>query len=223
MMPTTTEDRTTVTATSSSHGALGPGPGRGLLFGVPAALAALALSACAQSGPGTSRRRLPPAPPRSRGSVPDRPRQDGSRWSFRTPQPCWPSHLMPLPCRATPAACPRPSPPPTGTSRSISTPRRSRATSRWLIGPNSGWPISRARTPHPRTAAVPRRNGVPGRPRFLRGSTYVTRIGAHKYREIACLVAGTRGSSVLVVATPAIPGTASAPCCSKRWTRMPPR
>ncbi|WP_179129004.1 hypothetical protein [Arthrobacter sp. 49Tsu3.1M3] len=33
--------------------------------------------------------------------------------------------------------------------------------------------------------------------------TYVTRIGAHKYREIACLVAGTRGSSVLVVATPA--------------------
>jgi hypothetical protein len=33
--------------------------------------------------------------------------------------------------------------------------------------------------------------------------TYVTRIGAHKYREIACLVAGTRGSSVLVVAAPA--------------------
>lgn len=33
--------------------------------------------------------------------------------------------------------------------------------------------------------------------------TYVTRIGAHEYREIACLVAGTRGSSVLVVAAPA--------------------
>ncbi len=30
--------------------------------------------------------------------------------------------------------------------------------------------------------------------------SYVTRIGAHHYREIACLVAGTRGSSVLVVA-----------------------
>jgi hypothetical protein len=32
--------------------------------------------------------------------------------------------------------------------------------------------------------------------------TYVTRVGAHKYREIACLVAGTHGSSVLVVAAP---------------------
>lgn len=29
---------------------------------------------------------------------------------------------------------------------------------------------------------------------------YVSRIGAHEYREIACLVEGTRGSSVLVVA-----------------------
>ncbi|MET3919574.1 hypothetical protein [Arthrobacter sp. UYEF20] len=33
--------------------------------------------------------------------------------------------------------------------------------------------------------------------------SYVTRIGAHRYREIACLVAGTRGGSVLVVAAPA--------------------
>ncbi|BCW71067.1 hypothetical protein [Arthrobacter sp. NicSoilB8] len=33
--------------------------------------------------------------------------------------------------------------------------------------------------------------------------TYVTRIGSHVYREIACLVAGTRGGSVLVVAAPA--------------------
>lgn len=30
--------------------------------------------------------------------------------------------------------------------------------------------------------------------------SYVTRVGAHRYREIACLVAGTRGSSVLVAA-----------------------
>ncbi|MFP3580270.1 hypothetical protein SB659_11870 [Arthrobacter sp. SIMBA_036] len=33
--------------------------------------------------------------------------------------------------------------------------------------------------------------------------TYVTTIGAHRYSEIACLVAGGRGSSVLVVAAPA--------------------
>lgn len=33
--------------------------------------------------------------------------------------------------------------------------------------------------------------------------TYVTRIGGHKYREIACLVAGARGGSVLVAAAPA--------------------
>ena len=33
--------------------------------------------------------------------------------------------------------------------------------------------------------------------------TYVTRVGAHQYREIACLVAGIRGSSVLVAAAPA--------------------
>jgi hypothetical protein len=32
--------------------------------------------------------------------------------------------------------------------------------------------------------------------------SYVTSIGVHSYREIACLVAGARGSSVLVVATP---------------------
>jgi hypothetical protein len=30
--------------------------------------------------------------------------------------------------------------------------------------------------------------------------SYVTSLGAHEYREIACLVAGTRGDSVLVVA-----------------------
>ncbi|GAA2144890.1 hypothetical protein GCM10009825_36880 [Arthrobacter humicola] len=33
--------------------------------------------------------------------------------------------------------------------------------------------------------------------------TYVTRVGAHRYREIACLVAGSRGSSVVVAAAPA--------------------
>jgi hypothetical protein len=33
--------------------------------------------------------------------------------------------------------------------------------------------------------------------------TYVTRIGGHKYREIACLVSGPRGGSVLVAAAPA--------------------
>ena len=32
---------------------------------------------------------------------------------------------------------------------------------------------------------------------------YVTRIGAHEYREMACLVGGARGGSVLVVATAA--------------------
>ncbi|WP_427135233.1 hypothetical protein [Pseudarthrobacter sp. S9] len=32
--------------------------------------------------------------------------------------------------------------------------------------------------------------------------SYVTRIGAHRYHEIACLVEGTRGGSVLVVASP---------------------
>jgi hypothetical protein len=34
--------------------------------------------------------------------------------------------------------------------------------------------------------------------------TYVTRIGGHKYREIACLVSGPRGGSVLVAAAPAV-------------------
>lgn len=33
--------------------------------------------------------------------------------------------------------------------------------------------------------------------------TYVTRIGGHKYREMACLVTGRRGGSVVVVAAPA--------------------
>lgn len=33
--------------------------------------------------------------------------------------------------------------------------------------------------------------------------SYVTRVGGNRYREIACLVTGTRASSVLVVAAPA--------------------
>jgi hypothetical protein len=44
---------------------------------------------------------------------------------------------------------------------------------------------------------------------FFRGGTgacvadtYVTRVGAHRYQEIACLVTGACGSSVLVVAAP---------------------
>jgi len=32
---------------------------------------------------------------------------------------------------------------------------------------------------------------------------YVTRIGTHHYREIACLVAGAHGGTVIVAATPA--------------------
>jgi hypothetical protein len=33
--------------------------------------------------------------------------------------------------------------------------------------------------------------------------SYVTRIGAHRYREIACLVTGSRASSVIIAAAPA--------------------
>jgi hypothetical protein len=49
------------------------------------------------------------------------------------------------------------------------------------------------------------RAGMPfrGGPGSCVEDTYVTRVGGHKYREIACLVAGTRGGSVLVAAAPA--------------------
>ena len=111
---------------------------------------------------------------------------------------------MPLPCRATPAAYPQPSPPPTGTSRIYlnATPQQGdESLANWsefrlahLTGENAA---SASRLQY--RAGMEFRGGT--------GScvedTYVTRIGAHKYREIACLVAGTRGSSVLVVAAPA--------------------
>ncbi|HEY8295542.1 MAG TPA: hypothetical protein VIG41_09410, partial [Micrococcaceae bacterium] len=32
--------------------------------------------------------------------------------------------------------------------------------------------------------------------------SYVTRIGSHRYREIACFVSGAHASSVIVAATP---------------------
>ena len=49
------------------------------------------------------------------------------------------------------------------------------------------------------------RAGMPfrGGPGSCVEDTYVSRIGGHKYREIACLVTGKHGSSVLVAATPA--------------------
>ncbi len=31
---------------------------------------------------------------------------------------------------------------------------------------------------------------------------YVTRVGAHRFRELACLVAGPKGGSVIVAAAP---------------------
>ena len=46
---------------------------------------------------------------------------------------------------------------------------------------------------------------------------YLTRIGAHHYQEIACLVQGHTSASVIVAAAPAAPGPRPARCCSRRW------
>ena len=40
---------------------------------------------------------------------------------------------------------------------------------------------------------------------------YVTEIGAHHYKEIACLVQGRSGASVIVAAAPAAQWTQAAP------------
>lgn len=203
MMPTTTEDRTTVTATGSSHGALGPGPGRGLLFGVPAALAALALSAC--GSPAGNQTAAPAS-----GPTP-------FAWFRSGPAPAgW--QPLELPDTTAVLAIPPDAAPVPGDPGSVSATVTApdgdlqiylNATPQQGDESLANWPEFRLAHLRGENAASASRLQYRAGMGFRGGTgscvedTYVTRIGAHKYREIACLVAGTRGSSVLVVATPA--------------------
>jgi hypothetical protein len=203
MMPTTTEDRTTVTATGNGHGALGSGPGRGLLSGVSAALAALALSAC--GSPGGNQTAAPPA-----GPIP-------FPWFRSGPAPAgW--QPLELPDTTAVLAIPPDAAPvpgdPTSVSATITAPGGDlqiyfNATPQQGDESLANWPEFRLAHLTGENAASASRLQYRAGMEFRGGTgscvedTYVTRIGAHKYREIACLVAGIRGSSVLVVASPA--------------------
>lgn len=203
MMPTTTEDRTTVTATSSCRGALGPGPGRGLLFGVPAAIAAMVISAC--GGPAGNQTAVPAAGPTA------------FAWFRAGPAPAgW--QALELPDATAVLAIPPDAAPVPGDPGSVSATVTApdgdlriylNATPQQGEESLANWSDFRLAHLTGENAASASRLQYRTGMEFRGGTgscledTYVTRIGAHKYREIACLVAGARGSSVLVAAAPA--------------------
>jgi hypothetical protein len=205
MMPTTTEDRTTVTATDSSNGALGARRRKSLLFvGVLGTTAVLAASGCG-SLPGSQMQSAPPS-----GATP-------FSWFHAGPAPAgWQSMELPdatavlsIPPDATPA----PGDPGT-VSAAVTAPNGDlriylNATPQQGEESQSNWPefrLAHLMGEHATSATrLASRAGMPfrGGPGSCVEDTYVTRIGGHKYREVACLVAGTRGGSVLVAAAPA--------------------
>ncbi|MEV5050214.1 hypothetical protein [Arthrobacter sp. LAR12-1-1.1] len=205
MMPTTTEDRTTVTATNRSIGALRARCRRSLLIvGVLGTTAVLAASGCG-SRPGNQ---TPGAAPS--GATP-------FSWFHAGPAPAgWQSMELPdatAVLSIPPDATPTPGDPGT-VSATVTAPNGVlkiylNATPQQGEESQSNWPEFRlAHLTGEHAASANRladRAGMPFRGGL--GScvedTYVTRIGGHKYREIACLVAGTRGGSVLVAAAPA--------------------
>ena len=104
----------------------------------------------------------------------------------------------------TTTPCRRPGSAQTARSSSTSTPPPGKAASACTAGPHSGCRLLRsddAASAHQDAAA----QGVQ-----FRGGTgscviddYLTRIGAHHYQEIACLVQGRTSASVIVAAAPA--------------------
>lgn len=204
MMPTTTEGPTTVTATSRTTRALRSRHRGALLFvGLLGATAVMVAGGCG-SRPGNH---MPASPS---GTTP-------FAWFLARPAPAgWKS--MELPDATAVLSIPPDATPMPGDPGSVSA---------VVTGPNgelriylnatpqegeeslSNWPGFRlAHLTGENAAAADRLSDRAGM--TFRGGTgscvedtYVTRIGSHKYREIACLVSGTRGGSVLVVAAPA--------------------
>ena len=209
MMPTITEDRTTVTETGSTYDGLRSRRPRslflaGFLAGLLGATAVMMASGCS-SPPGTG---MPAASPL--GTTP-------FAWFRAGPPPAgWQSLELPdatavlsIPPDATPAPGD-----PGSVSATVTGPDGElriylNATPQQGEESQSNWPEFRLAHLTGENAAsadrVSYRAGMPFRGGI--GScvedTYVTRIGAHRYREIACLVAGSRGGSVVVAATPA--------------------
>ena len=79
------------------------------------------------------------------------------------------------------------------------------------------WAAARLQHLHADETASARQDAAAGGVAFLGGTgtcvldDYVTEIGAHHYKEIACLVQGTSGASVVVAAAPAAQWTQAAP------------
>lgn len=82
---------------------------------------------------------------------------------------------------------------------------------------SENWPAARLGHLHADETASARQDAAASRVAFLGGSgscvldDYVTEIGAHHYKEIACLVQGRSGASVIVAAAPAAQWTQAAP------------
>jgi hypothetical protein len=82
---------------------------------------------------------------------------------------------------------------------------------------SENWPAARLGHLRADETASARQDAAASRVAFLGGSgscvldDYVTEIGAHHYKEIACLVQGRSGASVIVAAAPAAQWTQAAP------------
>ncbi|MFF2243541.1 hypothetical protein ACFVTM_05115 [Arthrobacter sp. NPDC058130] len=205
MMPITTEDRTTVTATNSTTA--GPGPRRRTALLFVALLGTTAVLGAGGCGSRTGNR-APAASPS--GATP-------FAWFHAGQAPAgWQS--MELPDATAVLSVPPDASPVPGDPGSVSATAKApngdlriylNATPQQGEESLSNWPEFRlAHLTGENAASANRLADRAGMP--FRGGvgscvedTYVTRVGAHKYREIACLVAGSQGGSVLVAAAPA--------------------
>ncbi|WP_427132058.1 hypothetical protein [Pseudarthrobacter sp. S9] len=204
MTATTTEARTTVTETSSIEGALRSGRRRARLFLGLLGATVMVTSGCSSRDQNQIRAASPS------GTTP-------FAWFQAGPAPAgW--RLMALPAGTAVLPIPPDASPVDGDPGSVSAEMTAangalqiylNATPKQGEESQANWPQFRLDHLTGENAAsatlLSNRAGMP-----FRGGTgscvadsYVTRIDAHRYREIACLIAGTRGSSVLVVASPA--------------------
>ena len=224
MMATTTEDRTTVTATGSPGSALRwRRRAAGLVVGLIGTTSVLAASGCAH-GPAGQNTSAPEA------------RAPAFAWFHAGPAPAgWRSMELPdgtavlpipptqLPCRATAGPSPQPSPHRTVLSESISTQRRDKAMSPSRIGLSFGWPTSPAKTP-------PLRSGSRTVPGCRSGAAPVHAWRTPTSHASARTDTGKSPASLREHAVavswspprPPSPGTCTAPCWNKRSPPMPP-
>jgi len=135
-------------------------------------------------------------------------------------------HRLTLPNRTAVMSYPPSLQPITGDSDAVSVARRSpagayllylNATPRQGTENTQNWATARLQNLRAEHATSARQDAAARGVTFLGGTgscildDYITRIGAHHYKELACLVQGHTGASVIVAAAPTAQWTQAAP------------